>query len=154
MPSLLERLLSVTKVRDVTDLVSDVIDHYRITWKPVGDNDNNLAIINLGSDPAAGVVERITNAFDAVLELEWVHRGQPAHLMSPRAAVSEWFGIPGGRMANVTDVRAEAFSSLAERVTVTIRDSERADRPTLDVRDMGIGLRGDDFAGSILSLNK
>lgn len=154
MRILLERLLAVSKVREVTDIIGDISDDHRIAWKPVGDNDNNLAIINLGSDPAAGVVERITNAFDAVLEMEWLQRGQPAHLMSPRAAVAEWFGVPDGRLANVTDVRAESFSALTNRVTVTIRESERADRPTLDVRDTGIGLRAEEFAGSILSLNK
>lgn len=154
MPNLLEDILAASKVRAVTDVITSISDEYRIVWKPVGDNDNNLAIINLGSDPAAGVVERITNAFDAVLELEWLQRGQPAHLMSPRAAVAEWFGIPDGRLANVTDVRAEPFSTLTDRVTVTIRESERTDRPTLDIRDSGIGLRSEEFAGSILSLNK
>jgi hypothetical protein len=154
MSKLLERLLAVSKVREVTDLVGDISDERRIAWKAVGDNDNNLAIINLGSDPAAGVVERITNAFDAVLELEWLQHGQPAHLMSPRAAVADWFGITDGRLANVTDLRAEAISALTDHVTVTLRESERADRPTLDVRDKGIGLRAEDFAGSILSLNK
>jgi hypothetical protein len=154
MPSLIGRLLSVTKVREVTDLINDLGEQHRLSWKPVGDNDNNLAIINLGSDPAAGVVERITNAFDAILEFEWAARGEPSNMMSPRAAVRDWFDIQDGRMTNVTDLRSGAIVALTDRVRVTLRDSERADRPTLDVRDFGIGIRGADFSSSILSLNK
>ena len=50
------------------------------------DRENNLATINLSSDPAAGLVERVTNAIDAVLEREWVQRGSQrisGHLEKP-----------------------------------------------------------------------
>lgn len=153
-PALFSKILAATRVRDITDLLSDFDEHGRIAWKPVGGNDNNLAIINLGSDPAAGVIERITNAFDAILELEWIERGQPAHLMSPRSAVEQWLQIRDGRLATVEDLRDRDIQALAKRITVTLRDSERVDRPTIDIRDAGIGLKAEDFGDSILSLNK
>jgi hypothetical protein len=152
--SLFERILAATRVRDVTDLIEAISDERRLAWKPVGDNENNLAIINLGSDPAAGVIERITNAFDAILELEWNERGEPSHLMSPRTAVEQWFGIRDGRLANVDDLDDPDIVALSKRVVASIHDSERPDRPTIQIRDFGIGIAAEDFTGSILSLNK
>src|SRR5438874_13834650 len=103
---ILQKLLSATKVRDIADAISAITETHRINWRPVDDNENNLATINLGSDPAAGVVERITNAFDAVLEFEWLSRGQPTSLMSPRAAVEQWFNVRSGRLSSVEDLRS------------------------------------------------
>src|SRR5690349_7742343 len=154
MPTLLEKIVNAARVRDVTDLIQTVSNERRIAWKPVGDNDNNLATINLGSDPGAGVIERITNAFDAVLEMEWNQRGQPSHLMSPRSAVAQFFGIRDGKLANVENLEDPDIVSLVERVSVSLRDSERPDRPTVDVRDRGVGLKAEEFAGTILSLNR
>ena len=141
-----------TKVRDVTEWLVGVETQRqpRVGWRNVGDNENNLATINLGSDPAAGLIERVTNAFDAVLELEWVRRGEPVHLLSPRSAVEEWFGIPGGRLSQIGDFRDPAILPLIGRVEVTLQDSDRADRPTLDIRDYGIGIASADFGTSIL----
>ena len=66
MNGLLEQLLSATEVRQVTDFLLGLQNERRIAWRPVGQNDNNLATINLGSDPASGLLARITNAFDAI----------------------------------------------------------------------------------------
>jgi hypothetical protein len=148
------KLHAATKVREVTDCLAALSEKRALTWRSVGDNENNLATINLGSDPAAGLIERITNGFDAVLELEWMRRGQPTHLTSPRSAVEQWFDIPEGRLCNVVDLREPKFSALADRIQVTFRDSDREDRPTVDIRDTGIGIKGDEFAMTILSLHK
>jgi len=152
--SAIAKLFEATSVKQVTDFLGDFQEEQRVAWRPVGGRDNNLAIINLGSDPAAGVIERVTNAFDSVIDLEWETRGRPAHLTSPRAAIAQWWGIDKGRMSNVEDLRDKDIVKLSKKVQVTIRDSERADRPTIDVRDRGTGLLPEDFAGTILSLNE
>lgn len=149
---LLSRLLAATKVTAVTDVIGDFAEELSIAWKPVGDNDNNLATINLGSDPAAGVIERITNAIDAVLEQQWLERKQPTHLNSPRKAVEEWFGIPGGRLVNMGELDKRELQAITELVQVTFRDSERSDRPTVDIRDVGTGLLAEEFSTSILGI--
>ena len=138
----------------MTNLIVALQEERRIGWRAVDGNENNLATINLGSDPAAGLVERVTNAFDAVLDFEWMARGQPTSLMSPRAATEQWFGIPNGRLSNLADLRDPSITALSKRVSITLRDSEREDRPTLDIRDQGVGIRSEDFATSILSLHK
>ncbi len=153
MHPLLQQLLDATKVRDITDVIEAFSREHRVTCRPVGDSENNLATINLGRDPAAGLVERITNAIDAILEREWRARGEPAHLLSPRSAVAQWFGIPEGKLSNIQDTRDPAINTLTERVQVTLRDSERTDRPTVDIRDRGIGIKADEFVSSILSLH-
>ncbi|OPL10411.1 MAG: hypothetical protein AVO34_03475 [Firmicutes bacterium ML8_F2] len=45
-----------------------------------------LPLINAGSNPASVLIEKITNAIDAVLEKEWILRGEPTNLRSPRLA--------------------------------------------------------------------
>lgn len=39
----------------------------RCEWIPVGHKNNNSGIINVASDPGRSLVERVTNAVDAVL---------------------------------------------------------------------------------------
>jgi hypothetical protein len=149
------RLLGTTTVKGVIDVISEISESgTRIAWKPVGENDNNLAIINLGSDPAAGLIERITNAIDAVLELEWNEKRQPSAILSPRMAAEKWFGVKDGRLVNFKRDDLRKLDTISAKVQITLRDSDRQDKPTLDVRDYGIGLLPEDFGNSILSLNK
>ena len=35
------------------------------SWRAVGDRPNNIGTIRVGSDPALGLVERVTNGMDA-----------------------------------------------------------------------------------------
>lgn len=149
----LEEILSATTVESVTTLIEKVATSIPISWEPVGGRSNNLATINIGSDPAAGLTERITNAIDAVLEREWHARGAPTDITSPRHAVQDWFGVPHGRLDGV-DARDPNISSLSERVTVTLLDSGSNTNPTVDIRDRGIGLRAHQFGTSILGLNE
>lgn len=154
-PAIACRLLNATRVKDLVEIISDIQDSgTRIAWKPVGGIDNNLAIINLGSDPAAGVIERVTNAIDAVLDLEWNGKGQPAHLTSPRTAVEEWFRIKDGKLSNLGKEDLRKVDEIASKVQITLRDSDREDKPTVDIRDHGVGILPEDFGESILSLNK
>jgi hypothetical protein len=151
---LIAKLLNATTVKDVTDFLIELQEDFDVRWRAVGNRDNNLATINLGSDPAAGVIERVTNAIDAVIELEWIKRGEPSAMRSPRSAVQQWWRIPDGRMSNVEDLRAKEITELARQVHITMRDSERPDRPTVDIRDYGLGLLPQNFASTILSLNE
>ena len=152
--SIPKKFLLATRVSDVTDALEALEQAATVAWRPVGNNDNNLAVIGLGSDPAAGVVERITNAIDAVLDQEWLQKGQPAHISSPRAAVEAWFGIKGGRLSSLSGQDLRKLEDLSSKVQVTLRDSDRPDKPTIDIRDEGTGLLAEEFADTILSLNK
>ncbi|MBT9166177.1 MAG: hypothetical protein DDT25_00852 [Chloroflexi bacterium] len=150
-----EKLLAATSVKDLTRFLSELQrDAGKLSWLPVGNNDNNLAIINLGSDSAAGLVERVTNAIDGILDLEWTRQGSPGGVKSPRAAVSKWFDIPDGRLGEIVRDDLRHIQDLSKNVIVTLQDSDHVDLPTVDIRDRGIGLIPKDFGDTILSLNK
>lgn len=153
MPILLRQILAATKVTEITPIIEAFQDEFTVHWNAVGGNENNLATVNLGSDPAAGLVERITNAIDAVLERTWLEKGSPSHLLSPRSAVAGWFQIPDGHLYNIEDARDPRIVALNEKVAVTLRDSELPDRPTVDIRDQGIGIASEEIGSSILSLH-
>lgn len=150
--ALFDLILNATQVQQVTDVIDAFSENYEVAWLPVGGNENNFATVNLGSDPAAGLIERVTNAIDAVIDREWLKRGQPSNILSPRQATEQWFGINNGRLADI-DISDPTIIEISKRVQVTLKDSEKDDRPTVDIRDAGTGLRTEDFASSILSLN-
>lgn len=67
---MLKNVLDAYKTKDVTNVLRE-IGMGNIIWYPVGGKKNNSGIINMGTDPASALTERITNAIDAVLEKEW-----------------------------------------------------------------------------------
>lgn len=141
------------EIRDLVDVAKSQIGK-DVVWKDVGDRENNLATINMGTDPAGALTERITNAIDAVLDLEWHRQGQPPKISSPREAVASWFSIKDGKLAHVESLRSDEFKAIRDRINVQLHDSGKSNRPTVNIRDRGIGLRAEEFAGSILSLNQ
>lgn len=151
MNSILPKILAAGSVADVTDILEEISNDYDTRWLPVGGRNNNLATINIGTDPAAGLTERITNAIDATLEKEWLIHGKPQTLINPRAATEDWFRIPGGRLSGVKNIRD--FEQLARSIQVSLKDSEKEENPTVEIRDHGLGISGEQFADTILSLN-
>lgn len=151
MDSILLKILASSNVSDITDILEEINDTYDTEWKPVGERYNNLATINIGTDPAAGLTERITNAIDATLEKEWLLHGKPTTVTSPRAAADAWLNIPEGRLSKVVDIRD--FKELSRQIEVSLKDSEKENNPTVIIRDHGLGIAGQDFASTILSLN-
>src|SRR5207244_9694321 len=57
----------------------------RVAWVPVGDRPNNRGVIEVSADPGRALVERLTNAIDAVIEAEHRRRnGVPEDRKSTR----------------------------------------------------------------------
>lgn len=153
MKKIFEQLLKANTAREVTDILVNLTDNHEIRWEPVGGRGNNQSTINMGTDPAAGLVERITNSIDAVLDLEWHEQGCPTDIESPRIAVQRWFNLSEGKLRNIKDASAKNIQELAKRISVTLKDSEREEFPTVEIRDYGTGIKGEDFSKTILSLN-
>jgi len=151
MNKFLKQLIEANTVKEVTDFLIDFQEEENIKWVPVGSRQDNIATINIGTDPAAGLTERITNAIDAVIELEWHIQGQPEEIASPRTATKNWFNIPDGKLRNIK--REDIDQDLTKRVKVILRDSERENNPTVEIRDTGIGIKAEDFSKTILSLH-
>ncbi len=153
MKKIFEQLVNANTAKEVTDILEVLTEDHEIQWKPVGGRGNNQSTINMGTDPAAGLIERITNSIDAVLDLEWYKHGCPENINSPRLAAQNWFDIEDGRLRNVIDASNKDIRDLARRIQVTLKDSEREEFPTVEIRDEGAGIKGEDFSKTILSLN-
>ena len=153
MQQLFNQFLLTNTVKEVTTLLENIIDKSEIDWVPVGGFKDNVATINMGTDPAAGLAERITNAIDAVIELEWYNQGKPDGIENPRLASQKWFDISEGKLRTIDNASEKRISELAKKIRVTLRDSERENYPTVEIRDLGIGIKGDNFKNTILGLH-
>ncbi len=147
VPALAEKLLTIQTSEDVEDILGAFPD---AEWRNLGGRENNYPQVNVGSDPGDAWVERITNGGDALIEREVARQGASG-LTSPRRAVEVLFGIPNGRLASLDGATRR---HLAERLSVTVRESGVRKRPTLVVQDAGIGQHPDAFSRTLLSLNE
>jgi hypothetical protein len=118
--------------------------------RAVGDRENNIGTIRLGSDPALGIVERVTNGMDALLDLgHFEHSGDsPA---TPREAAKLWYGVPSGGVGDMSETERRA---LGDRLKVWLDESGDPKRPTVVIEDQGIGQTPPDFPRTLLSLNE
>jgi len=144
-------VLNATKTHEVDSLIRELVDDHNASWKPVGNRENNLQTLYINTDSAKSLIERVTNAIDAVLEV-----GKAEHpndnCRSPREAAERWFGIPvDGGLSKVTVHRRQELANL---ITVRMQDGDSRNTPTIDVIDLGCGLSADDFPRTILSLNE
>jgi hypothetical protein len=153
MKKIFTQLLAANTAKEVTDVLENLIENFGVNWTPVGGYKDNIATINIGTDPAAGIAERITNAIDAVIELEWQKQGMPNDINNPRTAAQDWFSISEGKLRTIDNASDKKIQELARKIRVTLRDSERDNYPTVEIRDQGIGIKGDDFSKTILSLH-
>lgn len=152
MEHIFKKILDATTAKEITDILEILVEDYNIKWREVGDRPNNQSTINMGTDPAAGLVERITNSIDSILDLQWHKEGEPDEIETPRQAAQKWFNIPDGKLRNIKDISVE-IQELARRIQITLKDSEREEFPTVEIRDFGTGIKGEDFCKTILSLN-
>jgi len=121
-----------------------------LMWHPYGDNVSNISTIGLARDPGRSLIERITNAFDAVLD----ERFDPSFSSpsNPRVAAKNWFGRPMSGPDDGLFKWRYADYGYDRRVHVVISSSDSEYAPTIDVVDDGIGIRPEDFPTTILSL--
>lgn len=120
-------------------------------WVPVGARENNRGTIEVSADPGRSLVERLTNAIDAVLEAEHdSHSGVP-ECRSPKEAAVAWLAIPASGLSELTPA---ARRGLAQRVSIHVMPGSGRDARTIEVRDRGVGLRPDQMPHTILSLNE
>jgi len=120
-------------------------------WRPVGDRVANASNVHVLTESGPALVERITNAIDAMLELRHREVGSPEPgPLSPKRASEEWFGIKGGTLSRAKD--NETINTLSPNVRVDLFDSGQPKRPTVTITDHGIGQHPNDLPLTILSL--
>jgi hypothetical protein len=151
LESLARAVIGARTVKDVDGVVAMAQELYGpLCFRPVGGRPNNIGTIGLGSDPALGVVERVTNAMDAMLDLARLqHRDDTPG--SPREAARMWFGVPTTGVADMTEGERR---KLGQNIQVWLDESGDEKRPTVVVEDRGIGQAPPDFPQTLLSLNE
>ena len=151
---LLKELAGAVDAKQATRIVADLAREFDYTWRPVGDNEANYGLVNIGSDAGHALIERITNAIDAVIEREALRHLGGSHPdgapRSPREAVELWLHVPGGRVANLELAERQR---IADNVVVTLLESALKRRPSVMIRDYGVGLTPDLVPTTILSLS-
>ncbi|HEX2253664.1 MAG TPA: hypothetical protein VHQ65_10390 [Thermoanaerobaculia bacterium] len=150
--SLLSSLLDERGLKKALEIIENLEDAHGFGWRAVGGRENNYGTINIGSDPGLALVERVTNAIDAVIEREALRSGgaisTPAN---PREAAEKWFDIPAGHVKNL---QIGARQNLADQVRIILSDGNRVRQPTVEIRDLGIGLEPAQIPVTILGLNE
>jgi hypothetical protein len=144
-------LMQAATMHDVEQILEIAEKIYGpLAQRPVGDRENNIGTVRLGSDPALGIVERVTNGMDDLLDLG--HAEHPDQVpSSPREGARAWLGVPPGGVGDMTDKERR---SLGEHLRVWLDESGEDKRPTVVIADDGLGQHPSDFPRTLLSLNE
>lgn len=147
-------LLASDRVEDVrrTIVQFEEANAGRVSWAPVGRSENNRGPIEVASDPGRSLVERLTNAIDALLDHEYVRRNGTPEVRNPYEGARAWFSVPrDGGLSALSKAKRRELAHLAE---IKITEGDGRERRTITVRDHGIGIAAVEMPRTILSLNQ
>jgi hypothetical protein len=130
-------------------------------WRPVGDNENNRAIIgNQQEDAVSALAEKITNSVDAVLINRCLEAGiKPTGSDAPtsmRAAIAQFFVGGVSETAGMTRywgtdrLTTGEIELIAKNIWLSATGSK--DKPSITVADRGEGQTPDNFPKTFMSL--
>lgn len=140
-----------------TDLENDDIMYEDISdnWTCVGDTKYNFSAINMLKDSGKGLIERITNGIDAVLEKEKEkYKLNNAKTADDIIKVAFPHYYENKEKVKKGEANRQNACETADMVVVAINDSTKSTKPTIDVVDKGCGIYGDKFGDTILSIHK
>lgn len=151
-PSEVATLFQIRSPSDVETFLQSILGKADWDWRPLGDRPANAANVETTSEPGPGIVERIVNGIDAMLELAQMSSQDTARPpASPRLAAERYFGIPGGTLFSIDHARS-LLNSLAPNVRVDAYESGIRKTLSVGILDRGIGQHPDDLPSTILSL--
>lgn len=139
---------------DLTEnnLTDDMISE---KWKFVGDNKSNASSIDILKNGEKGVIERISNGIDAVLEkqkqLHGIRSSRDSNSIISKA-FPKFYERRKEILSGKKNKKIYAFEA-SDQVILAINSSRKSNKPTFDIIDRGTGIHGDDFASTILSLH-
>lgn len=123
-------------------------------FKFLGNNSSNGSNVGQLTTGEKGLVERITNAIDAVIEKQ-KEKNYIVSAKDSSVIIKKAFPKYYSNMQDVlNDSSDKSLSKDAEnQVIVAVNDGSKSNKPTIDVIDKGVGLLGPDFENTILSIN-
>lgn len=123
-------------------------------WKFLGDNSSNGSSINILKHGEKGIIERLTNAIDAVIEKQ-KEKYSLVGACKASSIISKAFPKYFENLNNLS--KGEQFKILpfdaANQVILAANDATGTTKITFDIIDHGTGISGDNFPKTILSLN-
>ncbi len=146
-----QRLLEIKSPTGVEEFLQSLERQANWNWCPLGGRPANAANVETTAEPGPGIVERIVNAIDAMLELAYLSNGRSEAPASPRSAAERYFGLSGGTFAFLDKDRS-LLNSLAPNIKVEARESGIRNTLSVSVLDKGIGQHPKDLPSTILSL--
>ncbi len=147
-----DELLNKLRTATTADRIEDIIDAEALEWHPLGGRDNNVGTVRSGSGPGQALTERLTNGIDANIERA-LHEDEFSDTPeTPRDAVTKLFGLS---KAGYNDMSQTWVKDTAEaNLRLIMEEGASKTRPTIEVRDWGIGQRPENFPNTFVSLNK
>lgn len=123
-------------------------------WKFLGGTESNCSPVNILPIGEKGLIERITNGVDAVIEKQ----KNKLHIGSAKDSsviISKAFPKFYENMQAVFNNTSNQLSvkDAADQVVVAVNEGSKSNKPTIDVVDKGTGIKGENFETTILSLH-
>lgn len=161
----IEEVLSIYKESQVDDLLKKytgfTLNESNLSYEKIkkhfnflGNSSSNGSNVGQLTSGEKGLVERITNAIDAVIE----NRKSKCNIGSAKDSgviIKKAFPKYYDNMKDVLNENADkSFAKDAEnQVILAVNDGSKSNKPTFDVIDKGVGILGTDFENTILSIN-
>ncbi|MHA7056445.1 hypothetical protein ACWGOQ_0004450 [Aquimarina sp. M1] len=156
--SLFEKLYSAKDEDELSEIIGvypDIFDDKN--WKPLGDNESNYGVVkNQQSNPIAALIEKVTNAVDAILTKECLVSGiNPKSLEAPKSmdeAIIRFFPENNWDLSSFRKKQSENIQIIADGKGPR---TQRNQYPTsVIVYDNGEGQHPEKFEDTFLSLLK
>lgn len=130
-------------------------DKIKKYYKFLGNNSSNGSNVGQLTTGEKGLVERITNSIDAVIENQKA-KCSISSAKDSRVIIKKAFPKYYTNMQDViNDSSDKSLAKDAEdQVIVAVNDGSKSNKPTFDVLDKGVGLLGTEFENTILSINQ
>lgn len=161
----IEEVLCIYKESQIDDLLKKYTgltlnennlsyDKIKKNFKFLGNNSSNGSNVGQLTSGEKGLVERITNAIDAVIENQKI-KCNIAGAKDSSVIIKKAFPKYYDNMLEVMNENADkSFAKDADsQVILAVNDGSKSNKPTFDVIDKGTGLLSSEFESTILSIN-
>lgn len=127
----------------------------KANWSFLGENSSNASAVGILTKGEKGLIERITNAIDAVIEKQKI-KHNIGYAKNSDVIIQKAFPKYYNNKRNVVaGTEDKCYPHEADnQVIIAINDSGSSKKPTFDIIDKGTGIKGEEFANTILSIQK
>lgn len=161
----LSEILKIYKTSDVDSFLDSFLgynlnrkdltkENIEKDFRFVGNNESNASNIDMLQDGEKGIVERITNAIDAVIEKKKKEKAiSTANNVDKivKSAFPKFYETKNNIIKGISNKNNALDAS--NQVIVAVNDGNKSTTPTFDIIDKGIGIDGSKFDTTILSLH-